>query len=288
MIVGAIAVVLALTAGGAYAWNNVLVASHKVPALVGLTEEQATRAIQENNWNVGRLEGRKNNTRKGEVIAQHPAEGESLDEDETVRITVSLGNELVNVPTDLAGKTIEEAAAALAAANLTLGTQTQQHDEEVPAGSIIGLEPATPPQLPKDDPVNVIVSDGPAPRKVPAIPANSTFEQAAAAITAAQLVPNKREDFSNDVPEGQVIGTDPPAGTEVARDSAVAIIVSKGLPTIPEVKGQSVKDAKAQLEAAGFTVSGVQGDPERTVTGTNPDAGTRAPSGTGVLLITRN
>src|SRR5687768_1607276 len=46
MIVGAIAVVLALTAGAAYAWNNVLVASHKVPQLVGLTEEQATSAIE--------------------------------------------------------------------------------------------------------------------------------------------------------------------------------------------------------------------------------------------------
>jgi beta-lactam-binding protein with PASTA domain len=158
----------------------------------------------------------------------------------------------------------------------------------VPAGSIIGLDPATPPQLPKDDPVNVIVSDGPEPRTVPAIPPTSTFDQAAAAIKAVQLAPARRDDFSDTVPEGQIIGTDPPAGTAVARDSTVTIIVSKGLPRIPEVKGQSVKDAAAQLQAAGFTVSGVQGDPARTVTGTNPPAGTPAKSGTGVTIITRN
>jgi serine/threonine-protein kinase len=132
------------------------------------------------------------------------------------------------------------------------------------------------------------VSDGAAPRQVPAIPPTSTFEQAAAAITAVQLVPARQDAFSDTVPEGQIIGTSPAAGTEVARDSTVTIIVSRGLPTIPDVSKQSVQDAAAQLQAAGFKVAGVQGDPFKTVTGTSPPAGTRAPSGTGVVIITKN
>ena len=288
IVMAAIAAVLVLTAGAAFAWKTVVVPSHKVPQLVGLSEQQATSAIQSKHWQVRRIDGRKDGAKKGEVIAQDPADGKSLDEKKTVTITVSLGNTLVNVPTDLAGKTLEEATAALTQAGFTVGTQTKQNDETVPAGSIISLDPATPPQLPKDDPVNVVVSDGPAPRTVPAIAPGSTFDQAAAAITAVQLVPAKKEAFDDNVPEGQVIGTDPPAGAAVARDSGVTIIVSKGQPTIPDVKGQSVKDAKAQLEANGFTVSGVQGDPDRTVTGTNPPAGQKAKSGTPVLLITRN
>jgi serine/threonine-protein kinase len=205
-----------------------------------------------------------------------------------VTITVSLGNTLVNVPPDLAGKTLDEATAALTQAGLVVGTLTKQNDEAVPVGSIIGLDPATPPQLPKGEPVNVIVSDGPAPRTVPAIPTNSTFDQAAAAITAVQLVPTRKDEFSDTVPEGQIVGTTPAAGTAVARDSGVTIIVSKGLPQIPDVKGQSVQDAASQLQAAGFTVSGVQGNPFRTVEGTNPPAGSRAKSGTPVVIITRN
>jgi serine/threonine-protein kinase len=288
LVLTAIAAVLALTAGAAYAWNNVLVPSHKLPQLVGLTEQQATSAIQAKHWKVRRIDGRQDGKPKGEVIAQDPAEGKSLEEKKTVTITVSLGNTLADVPTDLAGKTIDEATAELTQAGFTLGTQTPQHDETVPAGSIIKLDPATPPQLPKGEPVNVIVSDGAAPRQVPAIPPTSTFEQAAAAITAVQLVPARQDAFSDTVPEGQIIGTSPAAGTEVARDSTVTIIVSRGLPTIPDVSKQSVQDAAAQLQAAGFKVAGVQGDPFKTVTGTSPPAGTRAPSGTGVVIITKN
>jgi serine/threonine-protein kinase len=288
IVMAAIAAVLVLTASAAFAWKTLVVPSHKVPQLVGLSEQQAISAIQAKHWQVQRLDGRKDGAKKGEVITQHPDQGQSLDEKKTVTITVSLGNTLVSVPSDLKGKTLEEANAALTAAGFTLGTQTKQHDETVPAGSIIDLDPATPPQLPKGDPVNVIVSDGPEPRAVPAIPRTSTFEQATAAIKAVQLVPARKEDFSDDVPEGQIIGTDPPAGTAVARDSTVTIIVSKGFHAIPDVHGQSVQDAATQLQAAGFSVSGVQGNPFRTVTGTNPPAGTRAKSGTGVMIITRN
>ncbi|MEY2581290.1 MAG: eukaryotic-like serine/threonine-protein kinase, partial [Ilumatobacteraceae bacterium] len=288
IVASAIAAVLVLTAGAAFAWKTLVVPSHKVPQLVGLSEQQATSAIQAKHWQVRRVDGRMDGKKKGEVIAQDPPEGKSLDEKKAVTITVSLGNTLVNVPSDLAGKTLDEATALLNQAGLTLGAQTKQHDEKVPAGSIIALDQATPPQLPKDEPVNVVVSDGPEPRAVPAIPTASTFEQAVAAIKAVQLVPARKEDFSDTVPEGQIIGTDPPAGTTVARDSTVTIIVSRGLHQIPDVKGQSVQDAASQLQAAGFSVSGVQGNPARTVTGTNPPAGTRVASGTGVVIITRN
>jgi eukaryotic-like serine/threonine-protein kinase len=287
-VAAAIVAVLALTAGAAFAWNNLLVPSHKLPQLVGLNEQQATAAIQAKHWKVRKIDGRKDGSKKGDVIAQDPAQGASLDEQKTVTITVSLGNSLVTVPTDLAGKTIDVATAELQQAGFALGTQTPQHDETVPAGTIIGLDPATPPQLPKGDPVNVIVSNGPAPRTVPTIAPTSTFDQAAAALTAVQLVPVRQDAFSDTVPEGQIIGTDPAAGTSVARDSKVSIIVSKGLPIIPDVSKQSVQDAAAQLQAAGFSVSGVQGDPFRTVVGTSPPAGTRAPSGTGVVIITKN
>jgi serine/threonine-protein kinase len=222
------------------------------------------------------------------VIAQDPAEGKSLDEKKTVTITVSLGNTLITVPTDLAGKTIDEATAELTQTGFVLGAQTKQNDESAPPGTIISLDPATPPQLPKGDPVNVIVSDGPAPRTVPQLPANSTFDQAVAALKAVQLNAARDDQFSDTVPECQVIALDPAPGTAVARDSSVKVTVSKGLPMIPDVSNQSVQDAASQLQAAGFTVAGVQGNPFRTVSGTNPPAGTRAKSGTPVVIITRN
>jgi serine/threonine-protein kinase len=287
-VAGAIFTVLALTVGAAFAWKNVIVPSHKVPQLTNLSEQQAISAIQAKHWSVRKLDGRKDGSTKGQVIAQDPAEGKSLDEKKTVTITVSLGNTLITVPTDLAGKTIDEATAELTQTGFVLGAQTKQNDESAPPGTIISLDPATPPQLPKGDPVNVIVSDGPAPRTVPQLPANSTFDQAVAALKAVQLNAARDDQFSDTVPEGQVIALDPAPGTAVARDSSVKVTVSKGLPMIPDVSNQSVQDAASQLQAAGFTVAGVQGNPFRTVSGTNPPAGTRAKSGTPVVIITRN
>jgi len=194
----------------------------------------------------------------------------------------------VNVPADLAGKPVDQVAAELQAAGLKLGTQTGQNDETVPEGSVISLDPNTPPQLPKGEPVNVIVSGGPEPRTIPEIAATTPYDQAAKAIKDLQLVPQRKDDFSDTVPEGQIIGTDPAAGKQVARGSTVTIVVSRGLPKIPNVANQSVADATAALQAAGYTVAGVQGNPSRTVVGTNPPANTPAKKGTAVTIITRS
>jgi beta-lactam-binding protein with PASTA domain len=49
----------------------------------------------------------------------------------------------------------------------------------------------------------------------------------------------------------------------------------------------SVSDASDALTAAGFTIKGVTGDPKRTVSATDPPAGTKAKAGTPIQIITR-
>ena len=290
LVAAAIAVVLALTAGAAFAWNNVLVASHKVPQLVKLSEQQATSAIQAKHWKVRKVDGRKDGSKKGEVIAQDPAEGEVARREQDRDDHRVVGQHVGHGPDRSRGQDPRRGHRRAHAGRLHARHPDQgRTTRPCPAGSVIGLDPATPPQLPKGDPVNVIVSDGPAPRTVPVIPPNSTFDQASAAITARPVgtdAPGRlqRHGARGSGRRHRVL----PPGTAVARDSTVTIIVSKGLPTIPDVSGQSVHDAASQLQAAGFTVSGVQGNPFRTVTGTDPKAGTKAPSGTGVMIITRN
>jgi serine/threonine-protein kinase len=284
--------VLALASGAAFAWMKLMVPTHKVPNLVGLTEQQARAQADANHWNVRTLEGRQDFSTPGNVIAQDPQQGKSLAEHKTVTITVSLGNTLVNVPPDLPGKTVADATAELQATSLDLGTQTPQHDETVPAGTVIAVDPATPPQLPKGGKVNVIVSDGPAPRTVPQLTPTMTFDQAAATLAAVQLTAVQGDDinqFSATVPAGQIIGTDPPAGTEVPRGARVKVIFSKGpqpIP-IPDVRGQSVAAATAALQAAGFPVVGVTGSPTNPVLFTDPPPNEPHQTGTGVTLFTR-
>ncbi len=57
-------------------------------------------------------------------------------------------------------------------------------------------------------------------------------------------------------PAGTVLAQDPPAGSFMADDGEVRIVVSRGPPpvAVPDVTGAAVDDARAQLEGAGFLV----------------------------------
>ena len=76
------------------------------------------------------------------------------------------------------------------------------------------------------------------------------------------------------------MGTDPPGGTEVARDSTVRVLVSQGpeLIEVPNVSGQNVAQATAALQAAGFRVEVLPAGATGRVIVTDPLPGERRPS----------
>ena len=101
-----------------------------------------------------------------------------------------------------------------------------------------------------------------------------------------------KTEFSDAVPSGTVISVDPPQGTEVLPESTVTLTVSKGRAPVqvPDVSKGTFDQAKATLEAAGFTVT--QGPDQFSdtvesgqVIGTNPDIGDTVPYGAPVEVI---
>ncbi|WP_022916146.1 Stk1 family PASTA domain-containing Ser/Thr kinase [Ruania albidiflava] len=84
-------------------------------------------------------------------------------------------------------------------------------------------------------------------------------EQAQATLTDRALDYAVDTTFSDDVPEGQVISTDPGPGHDVRRDGQVQLVVSRGVQmlTVPAVTEQPEDEALATLEAEGFTVAPV-------------------------------
>lgn len=272
-----------LGAAGAYAFVQARVPSHEVPVLAGLQEIEARAEVDDFGWRIETRETRENGTEPGEVISTDPTAGSSLDEGETLLLVVSRGNELVTVPSDLVGSTREEAEAALTEVGLVPAV-TEAADEEVPAGTVVALGDGVAEQAPLESEIPLIVSSGPAPREVPGDLAGKAFEDAAAAIEGVQLVPEKVEVFSDDVPKGQVVRTQPEAGTEVARDSVVKVEVSKGpdLVTVPNVRGLSLDEANAALESAGLSPGQVFGPSKGKPDSTDPGAGTEVRRGTTV------
>lgn len=94
------------------------------------------------------------------------------------------------------------------------------------------------------------------------------------------VAPEAREAYDLEVPAGQVLGTDPPAGESVPRDSEVVLIVSLGAEptTVPAIAGVPEADARALLEQAGFVVA------EQSIT--QIDGGIPQGSAIGIVTIT--
>ena len=222
------------------------------------------------------------------VISQDPPAGTSLAEGRTVTLTVSLGPPPVPVPTDLGGKTIEQASAALTAAGFKLGVVTDAYDESVPKGSVLSVADGVAAEMPKGSAIGLIASAGPKPRTVPEL-VGRTIAEATAQLDALGIKVNRTDEFSDTIAENVVISTAPAAGQSVNRGSAVGVVVSKGKKpvTIPaSIVGKSVAEASAILTNAGLTVSGVTGNPTRTVTGSTPAVGTQVKAGSAVALVT--
>jgi eukaryotic-like serine/threonine-protein kinase len=111
------------------------------------------------------------------------------------------------------------------------------------------------------------------------------------AITEAGLKYTVQKEPSSTVPKDFVISTSPPNGNVVAAGSQVVLIVSSGKPQVqvPDVKHDTVSQAEAALQAAGFQVqqqtdNGSNAAPN-TVVKQDPKAGSKAPKGSTVTIF---
>jgi serine/threonine-protein kinase len=213
--------------------------------------------------------------------------GTKLDDGGTIQLTVSKGPPPVRLP-QLDGTTAAAAKAAILGAGLTVGKETPDAHETIPAGTVItwtvgGQE--RPVEAPKKSAVDLVVSSGPAPRQIPPLQGTSEAD-AKAKLEGMGLKTVRSEDFSDTIAAGQVIGTNPSAGKTVARGDTVTIIVSKGpdLVTVPDVTGMQPEDAATRIEGAGLSVGQVEGPFRGRVYTADPPAGSRVKRGTSVDL----
>ncbi|MFE9993256.1 Stk1 family PASTA domain-containing Ser/Thr kinase [Streptomyces avermitilis] len=162
--------------------------------------------------------------------------------------------QFTKVPPVLA-KTQVEATAQLEKAGLDVKQVRHDYSDTVKRGTVIQSDPKPGARIRDNDSVTLTISDGPRTVKVPDL-GGLPLSKARAELKADGLAPGMvSRAVSDDVPKGSVISTDPAAGTERRGGSAIAFTVSKGSPVeVPEVTGDSVDDATADLEDAGLKV----------------------------------
>ncbi|TCP55137.1 serine/threonine-protein kinase [Tamaricihabitans halophyticus] len=155
---------------------------------------------------------------------------------------------------EIAGMDTARAEQTVRTAGFTPKITKMRHDE-VAAGTVIGSDPAAGHQALGGDEITVLVSTGPP--TVPDITPGTSLDEARAALADEQLRPRTDDsvnEYHNQVPEGAVIKTDPPAGTALKTGAAVMVIVSKGPPPqpVPEVAGMTKEEAFAAISEAGM------------------------------------
>src|SRR5439155_24169045 len=140
---------------------------------------------------------------------------------------------------------------------------------------------------PKGTTIEVLISSGPPPY-ILSDWRNQSIDDMIARLTPLGIKVVRKDAFSDTVPAGIVMSTDPGPRAPIPRDGtgAVTATVSKGLQPIPDVSGKSVGDATNILNGAGYQVVGVDGPPDKPVKSTNPGAGTPTKRGTQITLVT--
>ncbi|MEE1741038.1 Stk1 family PASTA domain-containing Ser/Thr kinase [Streptomyces sp. BE147] len=153
----------------------------------------------------------------------------------------------------LLGQTQKTAEQRLSDAGLDLGDVDRAYSDTVDRGAVISSDPASGERIRGNGSVGLVLSRGPEIVEVPDAEGLSLGD-ARRELKKAGLVPGMvTREFSEDVVRGDVIRTDPEAGTERHSDSAVALVVSKGSPVdVPDVTGLSVVDATAALDEEGL------------------------------------
>jgi serine/threonine-protein kinase len=120
-----------------------------------------------------------------------------------------------------------------------------------------------------------------------------TVDEATAILTPLELGVDVVEEFSEDIPAGVIIRTEPAGGENARKGSPITLFVSKGQERyiIPSnLAGQDPKDATAELEALTLVVSGITEIfddliPAGKVVGTDPIGGTSVEQKTSVTLL---
>ncbi|MCC2255737.1 Stk1 family PASTA domain-containing Ser/Thr kinase [Ruminococcus sp. CLA-AA-H200] len=167
--------------------------------------------------------------------------------------------ETVEVP-DLRGMTEDEARAELKDMELGMKVQNErQPSSKYAEGEIMSQDPQPGENAEKHTTITVVISSGEEPEMttVPNV-VNSSEADAEEAIRNANLVVSHGEaQYSDEIAEGNVISSDPTAGTEVEEGTTVTIVVSLGEEpaTVPDLRNKSASQAESDLAAAGLVGS---------------------------------
>jgi serine/threonine-protein kinase len=160
---------------------------------------------------------------------------------------------------------------------------------DVERDHVAAQDPRPNTEAPEGSTVTITVSAGPGDAAVPSVE-GMPQDEAEQTLKDAGFETRVERTYSDDVRNGRVIGTSPPAGTTLERGSQVTLNVSRGPEQVevPDVTGESQENARSALEGAGLRVGKItreeSGEAPGTVIEQSPAAGQQVDKGAAVDL----
>ncbi|MEJ7793929.1 MAG: Stk1 family PASTA domain-containing Ser/Thr kinase [Nocardioides sp.] len=274
---------------GAGAWWFGWARWTQTPSALGLNETAAVQKLEAAGLEVDTGDPAYSETvAAGRVLSTDPGAGERVLDGGAVTVVLSLGKERYDVP-KVRGLTEDDAQDALTEQNLEFGDTIGRFSDTVEAGTVLGSDPQARTSLRPGTLVDLYVSEGPKPIELrdwtgrDADRAQAWFEQREITVDPSE------PEFSDTVPEGNVISQTPASGT-LFRGQTVTLVVSQG-PELVEVPGgliaSGVDSATDQLTELGFDVAVEEADEYiglGFVFSVDPPSGTMVPRGSTIML----
>ncbi len=208
------------------------VKSIEMPNLIGKKLEDAKKVIDSLNLKLEAVTERHDaRFPAGYVIIQNPRPGMKIKEGRRVYLTVSSGEQKIEVPS-LIGKSVRDAKLTLEKYGLRLGDLEYDFSDDVPEGAILSQSIPERTRVPAGTPISVVVSIGSAEGKtqVPNL-VGLPLSKVEQVLNGAGLRLGKviYEPSANVLPN-TVIEQFPRAGFYVQKGSSIDVFVAKELP----------------------------------------------------------
>ena len=206
----------------------------EVPDLRGMTlsEVYSNKEIMENFYVVQGDVEYSDKYEKDQIMDQDPSPRRTAEKGSTITVTVSGGQEAIEM-IDVTNYTYEEAVKALQALGLKVASPEYEFSEDVEKDWVISYTPPEGTELFPGDKVHLVISKGPEemPVVVPSVTGQS-LEKAKKMLEDLGLTVAGTEEVASEQPAGTVVYQSIAPNTEVTEGTAITLHYSKG----PEAK----------------------------------------------------
>ncbi|OBJ45063.1 serine/threonine protein kinase [Mycolicibacterium mucogenicum] len=224
----------------------------QIPDVRGLAQADAVANLQNRGFKTRTQQRPDSTVAPDHVIGTEPAANTSVAAGDEITINISTGPEQREVP-DVSKLSPADAMAKLQSAGFRNIQQTVSQSLPEQKDRVIATNPPAHQTSAITNVITIIVGSGPGLVPIPDVN-GQTVDIATRNLNTVGFTTILTAPIDSPKPAGEIIGTDPAAGTPTAKDAPITLKVSQGNQFVmPNLTGQFWTDAEPNLRALGWT-----------------------------------